>query len=66
MTPEEQMALTLMGADAIQKEIDAKKALLRQLVGGLYPAILANEIAQLQALLARQGDCRLSAVGAPR
>jgi len=64
MTKEERVAVMLMDRKAIQAEIDAKKALLGQMVGWLYRSVLADEIAEWQAILDRKADCRLSAVGA--
>lgn len=54
MTKEERVALILMGADWIQQEIEIRKALLRQMVGTLYPAILRGEIEELRELLGQQ------------
>jgi hypothetical protein len=54
MTKEERAALILMGADGIRQEIENRKVLLSQMVGTLYPAILRDEIGELQELLERK------------
>ena len=51
LMPEERVALILAGPVAIQKEIAARKVLLDQMVGSLWPSVLKAEIAELQALL---------------
>lgn len=49
MVPKEEMAaLILGGPDVVQHAIEDRKTLMGQMVGTLYPSIVAGEIAQLQ------------------
>lgn len=45
---EEMAALILGGPQLVQQAIDERKKLMGDMVGTLYPSILADEIARLQ------------------
>ncbi len=56
LSEEELVAMSMMEPAAVEAEIERRRELLRQMVGTLYPGIVATEIAQLQAVLAGEGQ----------
>ena len=52
LTDEQLTAFALMEPAAVVAEIATRLGVLKQMVGTLYPGIVATEIAQLQAVLA--------------
>jgi hypothetical protein len=56
LTDDELMRWSLAEPAEIEKEIAKKLELMRKLVGQLYPRIVADEIAQLQAVLSGAGQ----------
>lgn len=51
VTKAEVAALILGGPEMVRQAIDERRKLKDQMVGTLYPSILADEIAQLQEVL---------------
>ena len=50
ISPEERAALLLMDVDGIEGEIKKRQETMVQLVGNLYPRIIADEIAELRKI----------------
>jgi len=52
LTAERRVALELMGAEGVWKEIQESRVLLGKLLGDLYPEILIAEIEEMEEILA--------------
>lgn len=51
LTAERRVALELMGPEGVRAELAEARALMGQLIGDLYPEILAAEIDEMEEVL---------------